>query len=255
MKKKNKTPQSASHSKPPMKRSRASVILGLLSAFFLALTGFFIFLFWDYIREPELLRDAIGEHYLFGALVLVFISAVQVVVALVPGEFVEIAAGYMFGSIGGSLLCLAGIVLGSCVTILLVRRFGRKFVYAFYPKEKLDNLPILNHPRKRNLLTFIIFFIPGTPKDLFTYAIGLTDMSIPFYILLTTVARFPSIISSTLTGNAAGTQNYLMAIIFLAVTAVLSGIGLLIYRRISNEKKKAADGSDDKPTAEDTTDP
>ncbi len=238
--------------KPPMKKSRASVILGILSMCFLALTGLLVYLFWDYIREPELLREAIGEHYLLGALALVFISAVQVIVALVPGEFVEIAAGYIFGSIGGSLLCLAGIVLGSCTTILLVRRFGRKFVYTFYPKEKLDNLPILNNPRKRNLLTFIIFFIPGTPKDLFTYAIGLTDMSIPLYILLTTVARFPSIISSTLTGNAAGTQNYLLAIIFLAATAVLSGVGLLIYRQISkrNEKKKASNGDNDTTSPE-----
>ncbi len=224
-----------------IKKSRASVILGIVSAVFLALTALLILLFWDYIKEPALLRDAIGEHYILGAICLVLISAVQVIVALVPGEFVEIAAGYMFGGIGGSLLCLAGIVLGSCVTILLVRRFGRKFVYAFYPKEKLDALPILNSPTKRNLLTFIIFVIPGTPKDLFTYAIGLTDMSIPLYIALTTFARFPSVITSTMTGDAAGTQNYWLAVVFLLITAVISGTGMLIYRRIVKKHAKPKD--------------
>ncbi len=228
----------------PIRKTRASVILGILSAGFLALTALLIFLMWDYIKEPQLLRDAIGEHYVIGAVCLVLISAIQVIVALVPGEFVEIAAGYVFGGIGGSLLCLGGIVLGSSVTILLVRRFGRKFVYVFYPKEKLDSLPILNNPAKRNLLTFIIFVIPGTPKDLFTYAIGLTDMSIPLYIALTSFARFPSIIMSTMTGHAAGTKDYMLAVLFLLITAGISGTGLLVYRAIAKKHSKPKDDED-----------
>ncbi len=233
-------------STPAIKKSKASVIIGIASAILLGLTALLLFLMWDYIKDPTLLRDAIGEHYLVGALALVLISAVQVIVALVPGEFVEIAAGYIFGGIWGALLCLAGIVLGSCITILLVRRFGRKFVYVFYPKEKLDALPILNHPAKRNILTFIIFVIPGTPKDLFTYAIGLTDMSIPLYILLTTAARFPSVITSTMTGDAAGTKNYWLAALFLLITVVISGTGVLIYRWIlkKHEKTKAESESE-----------
>ncbi len=231
MKKRNEKTESPETCRT-MRRSRASVVLSIVSAVFLGLTALIIVLLWDYIQDPRLLREIIGEHYVIGAISLVLISAIQVIVALVPGEFVEIAAGYMFGSIFGSLLCLAGIVLGSCTTILLVRRFGRKFVYTFYPKEKMDALPILNDPPKRNVLTFILFLIPGTPKDLFTYAIGLTDMSIPLYIALTTVARFPSVILSTLTGDAAGTRDYTMAIVFLIVTGVVSGTGLLIYRWI-----------------------
>ena len=232
-----KTTDSAASS-PPIKRSRASLAISLISLGFLLMTGLLVLIFWDYIREPELLRDAIGEHYVLGAICLVLISAVQVIVALVPGEFVEIAAGYMFGGVWGTILCLGGIVLGSCIAILLVRRFGRKFVYVFYPKEKLDSLPILNHPAKRNFLTFIIFFIPGTPKDLFTYAIGLTNMSIPLYILLTTFARLPSVLTSTMAGNAAGEEKYIAAIIIFGATAVVSGIGLLIYRAIARAHAK-----------------
>lgn len=219
-----------------LKRSTASILLGVISAVFMALTALGLWLFWDYIKEPALLRDRIGEHYVVGALFMVFISAAQVIVALLPGEFVEIASGYVFGSWMGSLLCLTGIVLGSCVTILLVRRFGRRFVYAFYPREKIENLPILRNPAKRNLLTFLLFVIPGTPKDLFTYAIGLTDMSIPLYILLTTAARFPSVILSTLSGNAAGTKDYTQAIVFIAASAAVSGIGVLIYRHFSKKQ-------------------
>ncbi len=242
--------QDTSASKPhkPMKKSTASIILSVISAVFIALTVLGLWLFRDYITEPALLRDKIGDHYVIGAIFMVLISAVQVIVALLPGEFVEIAAGYVFGSWMGSLLCLLGIVLGSCTTILLVRRFGRRFVYAFYPKEKIDNLPILKNPAKRNLLTFLIFLIPGTPKDLFTYAIGLTDMSIPLYIALTTASRFPSVILSTLSGDAAGTKDYRQAIIFVAISAVVSGIGLLIYNRFSKKQSDKKTSSDENIT-------
>lgn len=223
---------------PPMKRSKASIAVSILSAVFLALTVAGILFMRHYLKDPAFVREKIGEHYVLGAIALVLISAVQVIVALVPGELVEIAAGYCFGSWVGSLLCLVGIVLGSCTTILLVRYWGSRFVYAFYPKEKIDALPIINDPPKRNILTFILFVIPGTPKDLFTYAIGLTDMSIPLYIALTTAARFPSVILSTLSGDAVGTKDYKMAVVFIIITAAVSGTGLLIYRAILKRRAK-----------------
>ena len=238
--------RAVSSPKPPMKKSKASIILSIISAVFLVLTALGIWFMRHYLQDPAYVRDKIGEHYLLGALAMVLISAVQVIVALIPGELVEIAAGYCFGSWIGSLLCLLGIVLGSCTTILLVRRFGSRFVYAFYPKEKIDALPIINDPPKRNLLTLILFAIPGTPKDLFTYAIGLTDMSIPLYILLTTAARFPSVILSTLSGNAMGTRDYALALVFVAVTASVSGLGLWIYRRfLRKREEKKEDTSND----------
>ncbi len=239
----------------PMKKSRASVFLSVISAVFLSLTVLGIWLMREYLQEPELVREAIGEHYLLGAVSMVLISAVQVIVALIPGEFVEIAAGYVFGSWVGSLLCLAGIVLGSCITILLVRRFGSRLVYAFYPKEKIDALPIINDPAKRNLLTFLLFVIPGTPKDLFTYAIGLTDMSIPLYIALTTAARFPSVILSTLSGDAVGTRDYRMAVIFVIATAVVSGCGLLVYRIFSRKHAEKRAASQEIPASPNDDDP
>ena len=236
-----------------MKKSRAAIILSIVSAVFLMLTAVGIWFMREYLSDPETVREAIGEHYLLGALALVLISAVQVVVALIPGEVVEIAAGYCFGSWMGSLLCLVGIVLGSCTAILLARHFGSRLVYALYPKEKIDALPILREPKKRNAMTLILFAIPGTPKDLLTYAIALTDMSIPLYIALTTAARFPSVILSTFSGNAVGTRDYTAAILFVIVTAVVSGAGLLIYNRIvkrhemktNRESHPSEDGGED----------
>jgi len=222
----------------PMKKSKAAVILSIISAVFIGLTVVCIILFREYLSDAEYLRELVGDHYVIGAICCILICAVQVVVALVPGELVEIAAGYIFGAWWGSLLALTGIVLGSVVVIWLGRIFGRKFVYTFYPKEKVDKLPILNNPQKRNLLVLTLFIIPGTPKDLLTYAIGLTDMSIPLYLVLTTVARFPSVITSTLGGDAVGDKQYVFAILVFGITIAISAVGLLIYNRIQKKHEQ-----------------
>ena len=212
----------------PVSRVRASVVLSIASVVFTGLTVLGIWLMWRYMDDPAKVREIIGDHYVLGALCMILISAVQVVVALIPGELVEISAGYVFGAWGGALLCLAGTTLGSVLVLLLVRRFGGRFVYAFYPKEKIDALP-----------TLVLFLLPGTPKDLLTYGIGLTDMSIPSYLALTTVARFPSVITSTVGGNAVGEKKYLWAVAVFLVTAAISLAGLCLYNRIGKRHAQA----------------
>ena len=227
-----------------MKKSRAAIILSAVSVLCLILTAVVILLMKEYLSDPEIVRAFVNRHYVVGAILLAALCMVQVIVALVPGELVEIAAGYAFGPIVGTLICLVGMTLGSVIVILLARKFGRKFVYIFYPKEKLDALSLFKHPTRRNVLTFFLFLIPGTPKDLLTYCIGLTDMSIPLYLMLTTVARIPSVITSTMGGDAVLSQNYWYAFIIFGITAVISGIGLLVYHII---KKKH--GTHDAPAS------
>ena len=232
----------------PITRTRASVVLSAASVVFTGLTAVGIWLMWRYMDDPAKVRDMIGEHYVLGALCMVLISMVQVVVALIPGELVEISAGYVFGAWPGALLCLAGTTLGSVLVLLLVRKFGGKFIYTFYPEEKINALPVLRTPKKRNFLTFLLFLISGTPKDLLTYGIGLTNMKIPTYLALTTVARFPSVISSTVGGNAVGEKKYLGAVIVFAVTAAVSFAGLCVYNSIQKRHaRKTSAASEDIP--------
>ena len=232
----------------------AAVVLGTFSVLscVLALLGFF------YIRQkfsdPAIVREWIGEHYVLGVLLMLFICIVQVVIALIPGELVEIAAGYVFGAWWGALICLIGATVGSVLVILLVRKFGRKFVESIYPREKIDSLPILHDPSKRNALTALLFLIPGTPKDLLTYVVGLTEMSIPAYVLLTTAARFPSIIMSTLGGDALVADKLHMAIIFFIIAGVLSLLGYLIYLRIHKSAAKKAKKQTEEQVPKDKTD-
>lgn len=216
-------------------KGKASVILSVVSAVFCALTvvGFLMInklnREFDIGDDSNVLRMWIDDNPVLSAVLMVFICAAQVVVAFVPGEIVEIAAGYAFGAWWGAALCLLGIMIGSVIAMLLARRFGRKLLESFYPREKLDSVPILNDSKKRNTIVFLLFLIPGTPKDMLTYIIGLTEMSIPAYILLTAATRFPSIIMSTLSGDAMGEQKWISAIWFFIITGILSGSGYLVY--------------------------
>ena len=197
------------------------------------------------ITEENLmgLKAFVADHLIIGAMVYMLICAVQVIVAFIPGEIVETAAGVIFGSWLGAIICLVGITIGCVLVILLVRKFGRKFVESLYPREKIDSLPILNDPKKRNATIFLLFLIPGTPKDLLTYIVGLTEVSIPMYVLLTTFARIPSILMSTLGGDAFGEGKIIKAIIIFGIAAVVSGAGYLAYLLIQKRMKKDKDNT------------
>ncbi len=189
------------------------------------------------LSDTDAFKAFVDKNYLLSVIAMILICAVQVVIALIPGELVEIASGYAFGTFWGAIICLAGITLGSLLAILLSRKFGRRFVESLYPREKIDSLPILREPKRRNFLVAIIFLIPGTPKDLITYAVGITDMSIPLYLIIATVARFPSIIISTIGGDALGDNKFISALIAFIISAVISLIGYLIYTRISKRRR------------------
>ena len=226
-------------------RRRAGVILSVISTLMCVLSVVGIIILNKLSAEYEngnILREYIDSHPLVSAAVMVAVCAVQVVIAFIPGEVVEVAAGYAFGAWWGAVLCTLGITLGSVFSIYATRRYGRRLVEAFYPAEKLDSLPILGEEKKRSALVAVLFLIPGTPKDLITYIIGLTDMSIPAYILITALCRFPSIIMSTLGGDAMGERKWVSAIWLFIITGVISGTGYLIYlfirRRIPKEKNE-----------------
>lgn len=183
-----------------------------------------------------------AENPYITAVVLAIINFFQVVIAFIPGEIVEQACGVL-GPIWGTLLCVASTACASAFVLFLVKKFGRELVYSVYPKEKIDSISFLHDPKKRNTLTLFLFFIPGTPKDVLTYAIGLTDMSIPLYLALTTFARLPSIVMSTVSGDwikdmANGRGGLVKIILLNAISLVLCGIGYLIYMLIAKKHNK-----------------
>ena len=187
----------------------------------------------EFVREPERFRAWVDSSGFVGRVAFVGMVIFQLIIALSPGEPLEMGAGYAFGAVEGTILCIIGCVIGSALVFLFVRRFGVKLVEVFFPREKIRSLRFLQDSRRLDLLTFIVFFIPGTPKDLLSYFIGLTDMKLGTWLFITAVARIPSIVTSTVTGDALGLKDYQFALIAFGVTLALSLAGILVYRRLS----------------------
>lgn len=184
------------------------------------------------VADPAAFREWVQARGFAGMLAYAGMVIIQVLVALIPGEPLEIAAGYAFGAFEGTLICLAAATLGSLIVFGLVRRFGVKLVEVFFPQEKLRSLRFLQHSRRRDYLFAIIFMLPGTPKDLLCYFAGLTDIRFGTWLLICSVGRIPSVVTSTIGGDALGTESYLFAVIVFVLTLAVSAVGVLVYRQI-----------------------
>ena len=192
---------------------------------------------WLRSFSQEGFRDYLRGFGPWGWLVLLGLQCLQVFVALIPGELLETAAGFAYGPVWGTLLCYVGVAAASAAVFLLVKRFGVRLVEIFFPREKITQLRFLNTERKRDGLVFLLFFIPGTPKDLLTYFIALTDMPLGKFLLLTLIARIPSVLTSTVGGHLLGAQRYWGAVILYGITGIFSLAGILIYNRILKQKQ------------------
>lgn len=186
----------------------------------------------QFVNKPEQFRGFVKSYGILSDIVFILMIIFQTVIAIVPGEPFEIAAGYAFGAVRGTVDCLIAFLIAGVIIFLTVRKFGVRVVEVFFPIEKIKRLKFLQDSKRVNILCFIIFLIPGTPKDLLSYFVGLTDMKLSAWIFITTVARIPSLITSVLAGTALGNERYEIAIIVFSVTVILSGIGLIIYKRI-----------------------
>lgn len=191
-----------------------------------------------FLSEPERFRAFVDQYGIVSRIVFIAMIVFQVIVAVIPGEPFEIAAGYAFGAVEGTILCLIGAAIGSGLVFLLVRKFGINLVRHFFREEQIEKIRFLQQNKKRYLLFAIIFAIPGTPKDLLSYFAGLTDMRFSIWLCICSIGRIPSVVTSTIGGNALGVNEHISALIIFAVTVFISLLGLTVYNYICNRSKQ-----------------
>lgn len=182
--------------------------------------------------QPEAFRQWVEHRAFGGQITYMLMVALQVLAAIIPGEPLEIAGGYAFGAVEGTLLCLLGGTLGSFLVILLVRRLGLPMAAFFFSEEKLHRVRFLKSSPRRVLLFLVIFMVPGTPKDLLCYFAGLTTIPFPVLMVICSLGRLPAIVTSTIGGNALGTERYILAVVVFVAAFLLSLAGLFLYNKI-----------------------
>ena len=161
--------------------------------------------------------DSLGPWAFAGFIVL---QVFQVVAAPIPGEVTGILGGFLYGPFLGVLLSTIGLTLGSLLAFTLARAFGRPFVDKFVAKSTMDRFDYLLH-HKGAFLVFLLFLIPGFPKDFLCYILGLGHLSMFEFILIGGTGRLFGTILLTLGGNFIRLHQYVRF-------SVLVGVGLTL---------------------------
>ena len=192
-------------------------------------------------KEGQLaFKEKINNLGILGFLILFGLEVAQIFFVVIPGEPLEILAGMCYGSIGGTIFITASVFITTTIIFFTVKKYGRKFVEDTFSKEKVDkieNSKILKDPRKVETIMTILFFIPGTPKDLLVYIGGLLPIKPSRFILISTFARFPSVISSTIAGAKLAVGDIKTIIIIYAITFVITAIFLIIINIFDKNKE------------------
>lgn len=224
-----------------MNEKRKTWILRILVvAVMLATVGVCVYLYVRFGKSLVVLLKDTGRFKAWiegfgawGVIVFAALRVLQTVVKFIPTEPVEIAAGLVWGWFGGLMICLLGNVIGSIIILFMMRRLGMRILRLFHLENKLQSMRFLQDREKRNRILFILYLVPGTPKDTITYFVGATDINLVEFMLISSVARIPAIVSSTICGAYLGANNFKVAAIVFGVTALLSIPGAIVYKKIS----------------------
>lgn len=184
----------------------------------------------ELLSSTEKLRTFLLEYGNLGIMVFLGIQAAHILIPVIPGEVVQIGGGYVYGTILGSVLLYIGMLAGTIVVFYLSRIFGYPLVKIFVSKKKIRQFEKLSRSKKTEIILFILFFMPGVPKDTLLYATGLMPVKPRRIIIMSTIARMPGVIGSAYIGANLMNKNYTAAII-VSVIAVLTFILGAIFRK------------------------
>lgn len=196
------------------------------------------FLIFKYAGDRKTVEDLVDSLGPLGPFAHAGLVALRMILVFTPAEPLELAAGYAWGAAGGRAVCCAGYAAGSLLIFLAIRFFGPKLAYIFFGREEIESVPFLKSREKLYFLMIVLFLIPGTPKDLMSWRAPLGGIKFSKWILISTVARLPSIITSTVSGSLAGRDHFGRAAVLFLITRAVGHIGIMYYRKKSKERRK-----------------
>lgn len=154
-------------------------------------------------------------------LIIICLQIVQVVVCVLPGQPIQFSASYMFGIGAGFLLSIIGAIIGTTISFYLAKVLGSDAMHMFFGEEKVRDYQRKLNSGRGLLLAFLIYLIPGIPKDLVSYAAGISEMRFRPFLLVATIGRSPGMLGSLLLGHFFESRNYTAIAILSAVVAVI----------------------------------
>jgi len=205
-----------------------SLITRAVALFVLISIAVFLFFYFDlyyYFEDKERIIKFIRSHR-YDEIVFILLQIIQVVAAPIPGELTGFIGGFLYGPVWGTIYSTIGLTLGSWLAFMLARFFGEPLVESVVKKEVFEKFDhFMEH--KGLAVFFLLFLIPGFPKDYLCFIMGLSRVPVGTFIIISTIGRFFGTMMLSVSGNVARNEQYvLLAIITVAAIVVLA----LVYR-------------------------
>jgi len=202
-----------------MNRSLALRIILLLA--FIALCAF-LFVHFDlylFFKDKNKIINFIRTSR-YDELVFIALQIVQVVIAIIPGEISGFIGGYLYGPLWGTIYSTIGLTIGSWLAFILAHFFGEPLLEKVVKKEVFEKFDdFMEH--KGLFVSFLLFLIPGFPKDYLCYIMGVSRMPVLTFIIVSTVGRFFGTMLLSISGNMAQEEHYvLLAVVVLSAILV-----------------------------------
>lgn len=236
------------------KKMEFPVVLNIVLFFVFILLIFFVAIrysaqVYDLVSEPDQFRTLLLSYGRASVFIYILFQVLQVVVATIPGELVQIAGGYIYGTIGGTIYSVIGIMLGYLIVFSITRLIGYPLVKIFVSENRIERLKSLIQTKRSDAFLFFLFLLPGVPKDFLVYAAGLTPIDPVKFFVIVASARFPALLGSSFIGANLEQRNYIMVAIVFCAAVVLFVAGFFIKDRfievvernaVAREEKKQA---------------
>jgi uncharacterized membrane protein YdjX (TVP38/TMEM64 family) len=181
-----------------------------------------------YFTDQRLLVHFITEHRAYAAVIFIGLQVLQVVAAPVPGEVTGFVGGMLFGTVGGVVYSTLGLTIGSWLAFMIARIAGRPFVERVVKPETINRYDyVMKH--KGLFLAFLLFLIPGFPKDYLCYLLGLGHMRQRDFLVVSTTGRLLGTVLLTVEGALFRNKRYVPFFTVLGISIAVILL-VMVYR-------------------------
>ena len=222
------------------KQKKIAIFISILTALLIILIVIVVFRvrferYWALVRDPASLQsfvswiDSVGPA---GIPVLIVCQISQIVIAFLPGGLIELASGMLYGVWLGLLISMTGISIGSFAAGKISKIIGKKIIQRFVPSRQFDHYIAFCENKRFLSLILFFFFLPGVPKDLLIYAVGLSGTLTFRFWLLITLVRIPSVLVAVMAGDKFGSGEFTASFVIYGCFLIVGLVGSIIHRLV-----------------------
>ena len=193
----------------------------------------------DSVNSVEKVQRLLNDNKAYSIPIYILAQIIQIVICIIPGQWLQMGAGLAWGVMLGLLFSLIGAFFGSLITYYIAKWLGKDAVHFFFGEEKVAEYVEKLNSKRAFFIVFLIFLIPGVPKDLCNYAAGISSMRLKPFMLASMIGRTPGMLGSIIIGKRIAAADYTVAIIIAVVAVIIAVLGVIFHKRILDfiEKK------------------